>query len=85
MRPKVRNRQVQLAHAIVQVSGNRGIRTAGGERLQLEPDAKQPVDRMSVEFLSDALSFDRQRQWRPWASARFRSCGRHEAMLSSRP
>src|ERR1700693_802803 len=60
VRPKVRNRDVQLAHAIVEVIGNRSIRTPGGERLQLKPDAKQPADGVSIEFLSDALSLDRQ-------------------------
>jgi len=28
--------------------------------LQLEPYAKKPVDGVSIEFLSDALSLDRQ-------------------------
>jgi hypothetical protein len=58
-RSEVGNREVQLVHASVEAIGNRSVVAVRGECLQPQTDAKQPVNGVSLQFLSDTLPFCR--------------------------
>lgn len=64
-------------HAIVDLFRGRRARATDGEALQLEPNPKQPVDGVSVEVLSDALSLNGDGQRQPCASVPGRNRGHH--------